>query len=33
MKEDPGPLIGALPKFLYAEVNAKNGDNVRIDAA
>ena len=27
---DPGPLIAALPKFLYVKVLAANGDNVDV---
>jgi hypothetical protein len=27
---DPGPLIEALPKYLYVKVNAANGDNVDV---
>jgi len=27
---DPGPLIDALPKFLYVKVIAANGDNVDV---
>lgn len=27
---DPGPLLEALPKFLYVKVNAANGDNVDV---
>jgi hypothetical protein len=30
IKGDPGPLIEALPKFLYVKVNAENGDNVDV---
>ena len=30
IKGDPGPLIDALPKFLYVKVNAENGDNVDV---
>jgi hypothetical protein len=27
---DPGPLLEALPKFLYVKVLAENGDNVDV---
>ncbi len=27
---DPGPLIEALPKYLFVKVNAANGDNVDV---
>lgn len=27
---DPGPLLEALPKYLYVKVNAENGDNVDV---
>jgi hypothetical protein len=27
---DPGPLLEALPKFLYVKVMAENGDNVDV---
>jgi len=27
---DPGPLIAALPKYLYVKVNSANGDNVDV---
>ena len=30
IKGDPGPLIDALPKFLYVKVLAENGDNVDV---
>jgi len=30
VKGDPGPLIDALPKFLYVKVLAANGDNVDV---
>ena len=30
IKGDPGPLIEALPKFLYVKVLAANGDNVDV---
>ena len=30
IKGDPGPLIEALPKYLYVKVNAANGDNVDV---
>ncbi len=30
IKGDPGPLIDALPKFLYVKVVAENGDNVDV---
>ena len=30
IKGDPGPLIDALPKFLYVKVMAENGDNVDV---
>jgi hypothetical protein len=30
IKGDPGPLLEALPKFLYVKVNAENGDNVDV---
>jgi hypothetical protein len=30
IKGDPGPLIDALPKYLYVKVNAANGDNVDV---
>jgi hypothetical protein len=30
IKGDPGPLIDALPKYLYVKVNAVNGDNVDV---
>jgi len=30
IKGDPGPLIAALPKFLYVKVVAANGDNVDV---
>jgi hypothetical protein len=30
IKGDPGPLIDALPKFLFVKVNAENGDNVDV---
>ena len=30
IKGDPGPLIDALPKFLYVKVLAANGDNVDV---
>jgi hypothetical protein len=30
IKGDPGPLIEALPKFLYVKVVAANGDNVDV---
>jgi len=30
IKGDPGPLVAALPKYLYVKVNASNGDNVDV---
>jgi hypothetical protein len=30
IKGDPAPLLEALPKFLYVQVNAENGDNVDV---
>jgi hypothetical protein len=30
IKGDPGPLLEALPKFLYVKVNAENGDKVDV---
>jgi hypothetical protein len=30
LKGDPGPLIAALPKYLYVKVLAANGDNVDV---
>ena len=30
IKGNPGPLLEALPKFLYVKVNAANGDNVDV---
>jgi hypothetical protein len=30
IKGDPGPLIAALPKYLYVKVLAANGDNVDV---
>jgi hypothetical protein len=30
IKGDPGPLIEALPKFLYVKVNSENGDVVDV---
>ena len=30
IKGDPGPLLEALPKFLYVKVNAENGDTVDV---
>ena len=30
VKGDPGPLLEALPKFLYVKVVAENGDNVDV---
>jgi hypothetical protein len=30
IKGDPGPLLEALPKFLYVKVQAENGDNVDV---
>ena len=30
IKGDPGPLIDALPKFLYVKVNSENGDTVDV---
>jgi hypothetical protein len=30
IKGDPGPLIEALPKFLYVKVNSENGDTVDV---
>jgi hypothetical protein len=30
IKGDPGPLIEALPKYLYVKVLAANGDNVDV---
>ena len=30
IKGDPGPLLEALPKYLYVKVNAANGDNVDV---
>ena len=30
IKGDPGPLLDALPKFLYVKVNAENGDTVDV---
>ena len=27
---DPGPLLAALPKYLYVKVSAANGDNVDV---
>jgi hypothetical protein len=30
VKGDPGPLLEALPKFLYVKVNAENGDTVDV---
>jgi len=30
IKGDPGPLIEALPKYLYVKVEAANGDNVDV---
>jgi hypothetical protein len=30
VKGDPGPLIEALPKYLYVKVLAANGDNVDV---
>lgn len=30
IKGDPGPLIAALPKYLYVKVNAVNGDTVDV---
>jgi len=27
---DPGPLLEALPKFLYVKVNSENGDTVDV---
>jgi len=30
IKGDPGPLLEALPKFLYVKVVAANGDNVDV---
>jgi hypothetical protein len=30
IKGDPGPLLEALPKFLYVKVNSENGDTVDV---
>jgi len=30
IKGDPAPLIAALPKYLYVQVSAANGDNVDV---
>jgi len=30
IKGDPGPLIAALPKYLYVKVISDNGDNVDV---
>jgi hypothetical protein len=30
VKGDPGPLVEALPKYLYVKVAAANGDNVDV---
>ena len=30
IKGDPGPLVEALPKYLYVKVAAANGDNVDV---
>jgi len=30
IKGDPGPLIAALPKFLYVKVDSRDGDNVDV---
>lgn len=30
IKGDPGPLLDAMPKFLYVKVNAENGDTVDV---
>ena len=30
IKGDPGPLIDALPKYLFVKVNAENGDKVDV---
>ncbi len=30
IKGDPGPLLEALPKYLYVKVIAKDGDNVDV---
>jgi hypothetical protein len=30
IKGDPGPLLNALPKYLYVKVSAENGDNVDV---
>jgi Asp-tRNA(Asn)/Glu-tRNA(Gln) amidotransferase B subunit len=30
IKGDPGPLIAALPRFLYVKVNSENGDTVDV---
>jgi len=30
IKGDPGPLIDALPKYLYVKVNSENGDTVDV---
>jgi hypothetical protein len=30
IKGDPGPLIDALPKFLFVKVDAENGDTVDV---
>jgi hypothetical protein len=30
IKGDPGPLLAALPKFLYVKVDAENGDKVDV---
>jgi hypothetical protein len=30
IKGDPGPLLEALPKFLYVKVNAADGDTVDV---
>jgi hypothetical protein len=30
IKGDPGPLIAALPKYLYVKVNSADGDNVDV---
>jgi hypothetical protein len=30
IKGDPGPLLSALPKYLYVKVTAENGDNVDV---
>jgi len=30
IKGDPGPLLDALPKYLYVKVDAENGDKVDV---